>query len=102
MEKELKLFCFGFGQVAKYFVKNLIKKKIKFKLITTNTKKTQLKKFNNIKNKSYYFLNNKFDEKLLKDLNTSQKVLISIPPKNREDIVLKVFSRSLKKTNLIG
>ena len=97
MDKKFKLFCFGFGQVAKYFVKNLIKKKIKFELITTNTKKTQIKKFNNKKNKSYYFFNNKFDKKLLKDLNTSQKVLISIPPKNREDIVLKEFSKSFKK-----
>ena len=79
MEKKFKLFCFGFGQVAKYFVKNLIKNKFDFDLVTTNTRKTQNKKFNNLQYKSYYFADNKFDNNLLNDLNSSNKILISIP-----------------------
>ena len=45
MKKKFKLFCFGFGQVAKYFVNNLVKNNFNFELITTNTTKTQLKNF---------------------------------------------------------
>ena len=66
MKKKFKLFCFGFGQVAKYFIKNLIIKNFNFDLITTNTTNTQLKEFNNLKYKSYclilhiFFLNHPF------------------------------------------
>jgi len=91
------LFCFSFGQVAKYLVKNLIKKNLDFDLITTNTKETQSKKFNNLKYTSYYFIDNKFDNNLLNELNSSNKVLISIPPKNQTDIVLKSFHKNLEK-----
>ena len=97
MKKDFKLFCFGFGQVAKYFVKNLIRKKVDFDLITTNTTKTQTKTFNNIKYKSYYFCDEKFDIELLNQLSSSNKVLISIPPKKKEDIVLKIFDATFKK-----
>jgi len=97
MKKDLKLFCFGFGQVARYFVQNLIKKNIKFKLIATNTKKTQIKNFKGISYKNYFFSNNKFDKDLLNELNSSNKVLISIPPKNKIDIVLKIFNKNFKK-----
>ena len=56
MKKNFKLFCFGFGQVAKYFVNNLVQNNFKFDLITTNTYKTQLKKFNGKKYKSYHHI----------------------------------------------
>lgn len=97
MKEKINLFCFGFGQVAKYFVKNLIKKKINFNLFTTNTKETYFKEFYNIKYKSYFFLNNKFDPKLLDALNSSNKVLISIPPKNKVDRVLKLFKKNFEE-----
>ena len=87
MKKDFKLFCFGFGQVAKYFVENLIKKNFTFELIATNTKETQLKEFKDIKYKSYYFLDNKFDKNLLEDFRSSNKILISVPPKKKQDIV---------------
>ena len=99
MKKSIKLFCFGFGQVAKYFVKSIIKNNYNFELITTNTKDTKLENFNNLKYKSYYFYNNNFDKDLLKELDTSNKVLISIPPKNSIDLVLKNFSCSFQNKN---
>ena len=37
---EINLFCFGFGQVAKDFINNLKKNKIKVNLITTSRQKT--------------------------------------------------------------
>ena len=91
-----KLFCFGFGQVAKYFVKNLIEKNYKFDLITTNTTDTQIKKISNLNYKTYFFKDDKFDDNLLKDLNSSNKVLVSIPPKNETDIVLNLFDKSFR------
>ena len=97
MNKKIKLFCFGFGQVAKYFVRNLKKNKINFELFATNTKGTQLKKFNTIEYKSYFFYDNTFDPNLLKDLNTANKILISIPPRNKTDLVLKNFKKNFKK-----
>ena len=97
MKKKFKLFCFGFGQVANYFVRNLIKHNLNFDLITTNTSSTQINKINNLDYKSYYFADSKFDKNLLKDLSTSDKVLISIPPKDDKDIVLKTFAENFKK-----
>ena len=97
MLKKFKLFCFGFGQVAQYFIKNLNRNNLDFEFISTNTNKTKLKKFNNLEHKSYYFVDNEFDEDLLNDLNSSDKVLISIPPKNKIDIVLKLFDKHFKK-----
>ena len=91
-----KLFCFGFGQVAKYFVKNLIDKNLKFDLIATNTTATQTKKIENLNYKTYFFKDDKFDVNLLKDLNSSNKVLVSIPPKNETDIVLNLFYKSFR------
>ena len=98
MSKNFKLFCFGFGQVARYFVEKLVEKNFDFNLITTNTTKTQLKKFNNLKYKSYYFFNNNFDKDLLHDLNSSEKILISITPKEATDIVLKSFKKNFEKS----
>ena len=97
MKKKFKLFCFGFGQVAKYFVKNLIKKNFDFELITTNTKKTYSAEFDKLKYKSYYFLNDQFDNNLLKHLNSADKVLVSISPKDQNDIVLKSFHKNFEK-----
>ena len=97
MKKYFKLFCFGFGQVAKQFTENLIEKKYNFDLVTTNTTATQTKELNNKKYKSYYFLDNKFDKDLLSELDSSNKILISISPKNGTDVVLKEFSHKFKK-----
>ena len=94
MKKKFKLFCFGFGQVARYFVKNLVDKNYDFELAATNTTKTQFRKFYNKKFKSFYFFNNKFDEKLLVELNKFDKVLISIPPRKQFDVVLRIFNQT--------
>ena len=82
---------------CKIFCNELKKKNYNFDLTTTNTSKTQLKEFNNLKYKSYHFTGNIFDSNLLDELNSSNKVLISIPPKNRKDVVLKIFSKIFKK-----
>ena len=95
--KNFKLFCFGFGQVAKYFIKNIIKNNLNFELFATNTKGTQIKEFNKIKYKSYFFYDNTFDPDLINDLNSANKVLISIPPRSNIDLVIKNFENNFKK-----
>ena len=97
MKKKFKLFCFGFGRVAKYFTENLIKNDFNFDLVTTNTRNTEIKKFKNKRYKSFFFKNNNFDKKLIKELILSNKVLISIPPKNQKDVVLHNFNKIFKK-----
>ena len=98
MEKRFKLFFFGFGQVAKYFLNKLIQEKYNFDLVTTNTKKTENKIFNKFNFQSYYFFNNKFDPQLLNELENSNKVLISIPPIEGHDVVLKTFHKIFKES----
>ena len=97
MEKNFKLFCFGFGQVEKKFVENLINDDFNFDLVTTNTSKTEVKKFKNKKHKSFFFKDGKFDRNLIRELILSNKVLISISPKNQEDITLNNFNKIFKK-----
>jgi len=101
----VKLFCFGFGQVARYFVKKLSLEKKNFRLITTNTKKTLDLKFQNIKFKSYFFSNYAYDKKIISGLENATHILISIPPKNYKDLVLESFKKILyqqRKIKWIG
>tara|TARA_B100001175_G_scaffold260467_1_gene229394 strand:- start:491 stop:1369 length:879 start_codon:yes stop_codon:yes gene_type:complete len=97
MKKKFKLFCFGFGQVAKYFIESLIKNDFNFDLVTTNTTKTTTKKFKKKIYKSFFMKGNKFDKKLIKELVSSNKILISISPKGKKDIVLNNFAKFFKK-----
>ena len=39
--KKINFFFFGFGQTAKYFVRELVKSKVSFTFCATNTKKTK-------------------------------------------------------------
>ena len=94
--KKIKLFCFGFGQVAKYFVKKLINDKYSLSLVTTNTLKTKEFFFKNQKFKSYFFNNENYDKKLIKDLNNSNIILVSIPPVDGEDVVANFFEKEIK------
>ena len=38
--REINIFCFGFGQVAKDFIKKILLNKIKINLITTSRQKS--------------------------------------------------------------
>ena len=89
-----KLFIFGFGQVAEYFVKNQM---IKNKIFLTSTKKTYIKKYSNKKIIVFYFKNKKSDKRIEKILKNSDYILVSIPPNKYGDVVLKKFKPILKK-----
>ena len=93
---KINIFCFGFGQVAKSFVKKLKIEKIQFKLTTTSRQETQSKNFEDINYKSFQFNEKKFDNNLIKNLDEADYILISIAPVNGEDIVIKNFKERFK------
>ena len=97
--KKINIFCFGFGQVAKNFIYNL-NKTYEVNLATTSREKTQKKKIYGINYTSYHFLDNYFDKQILKVIKDYEYILISIPPKNGTDIVIKNFQNILKNLNL--
>ncbi len=97
--KTNKFFFFGFGQTAKYFVKNLIKSNKKFTFNATNTKKTKQKIFLRKKFMTFKFSDYSYDKKLISNLMKSDYILVSIPPQKKKDLVLKNFHNILKKTN---
>ena len=99
MEKKIKFFFFGFGQTAKYLVKELVKSKKKFIFNATNTTKSKILSFNNRKFNSFKFKDDNYDKKLLKELQNSDYILVSIPPQKKQDLVLKKFSKFLINSN---
>ncbi len=97
--QEINLFCFGFGQVAKEFLKNLLKYKIKINLITTSRKRTGKYKYLNLKYTNFNFDQNSFDKKLLKDIEKFNHILISTPPVNSKDLFLELLKSNYNILN---
>ena len=95
--KNIRLFCFGYGQVAKKFVAKLNSNKIDLDLSVTTRQKTKRIKEQNFSFHSFNFDNDQFDTSLEKKLTEADHILISIPPVNGEDIVAKYFNSHLKK-----
>ena len=92
---KIKIFCFGFGQVAESFINKLIQEKKIFDLSITSRQETHQIEFNNFKITSYFFNNDKFDESIKSKLEDSNFILISIPPINGIDVVAKYFSTNV-------
>ena len=98
--KDLSIFCFGFGQVAKNFITKLCLEKIKVHLSVTSRDKIKEKKFNEINYNSFYFEDESFDSELIIKLKQAKHILISIPPVLGNDIVLKnLVEEHFKETN---
>ncbi len=98
MEK-INIFCFGFGQVAKNFIMKVKKEGILFNLTTTSRQKTSKRQFENFEHQSFYFDENDFDQNLLNNLKKADYILISIPPINNEDVVIKKLKKNIKNLN---
>jgi nucleoside-diphosphate-sugar epimerase len=99
MEK-INIFCFGFGQVAKNFIKKINTKNIKINLTVTTRESSGKKNFEGINYDSFQFSQNSFDKSLIKNLEDSNYILVSIAPINGEDIVIKNFQDFLKRKNV--
>jgi len=96
MEK-MNVFCFGFGQVAKNFIRKINSENITLNLTVTSRKKSEKKYFDKIEYQSLQFSENYFDQKIVESLKLSDHILISIAPVNEEDIVIKKFQNIFEK-----
>ncbi len=97
--KNINIFCFGFGQVAKNFIKKLEHEKLNIKLSTTSREKTMQKKIGNLSYQSFHFDGLKYDKDLVEQLNKSDHILISIAPADGKDIVIENFQKIIKKSS---
>jgi nucleoside-diphosphate-sugar epimerase len=98
--KDINIFCFGFGQVAKNFIKKLSIEKYNINLSTTSRSESSKQTFKGINYNSYLFNNKKFDQNLLIKLKEADHILISIPPENQEDLVIKNFSKFIESSKV--
>ncbi len=98
--KAINIFCFGFGQVAKNFIKKLSIEKYNINLSATSRSESSKKIFNGINYNSYLFNSEKFDQNLVVKLKEADHILVSIPPENQEDLVVKNFSKFLKSSKV--
>ena len=98
--KEINIFCFGFGQVAKNFIKKLSIEKYHINLSTTARSGSSKKTFKGINYNSYLFNGEKFDQNLVVKLKEADHILVSIPPENKEDLVVKNFSKFLERSKI--
>jgi nucleoside-diphosphate-sugar epimerase len=98
--KEVNIFCFGFGQVAKNFIKKISSENLKINLAATSREKSQKKFFNKLSYESFQLDANTFDQTLIERLKKSDYILVSIAPINGEDIVLKKFINIIENSNV--
>ena len=96
---DLNIFCFGFGQVAKTFIQKLKLENFNINLSATSRKKTHTLKFNNINYTSFQFEGDDYDIELIKNLEKSDHILVSIPPREGTDLVIKNFSNIIENCN---
>ena len=90
------IVCFGFGQVAKNFIKKLKDQGATFKLTTTSREETKTKEFENINYESFQFTKEGFDKNFLKRFEEADHILLSIAPIHGVDIVIKNFKDNFK------
>jgi len=98
--KKINIFCFGFGQVAKNFIKKLSIEKYDINLSTTSRNESSKETFKGINYNSYLFNSEKFDKNLLVKLKEAEHILVSIPPENQSDLVIKNFSKFLESSKI--
>jgi len=87
----MNIICFGFGQVAKNFIKKINSENVKINLTVTSREKSERKNFDGLAYERLQFSENFFDKKLIENLKSSNHILISIAPVSGEDIVIKNF-----------
>ena len=92
----INIFCFGFGQVAKSFINKVHSENIKFNLSTTSTSKTCKKSINKVDYQNFFLKNDEFDINLIKKLKEADHILVSIPPINGIDQVIKNFLKDIE------
>jgi nucleoside-diphosphate-sugar epimerase len=89
--KSMNIICFGFGQVAKSFIRKLNDQGISLKLSTTSREESKTKKFENINYERFQFTEEGFDKNLISRFEEADHILLSIAPINGTDIIIKNF-----------
>ena len=90
------IICFGFGQVAKNFIKKLNDQGTPFKLTTTSREESENKKFENTNYESFQFTEEGFDKNFISRFEEADHILLSIAPINGTDIVIKNLKNYFK------
>jgi nucleoside-diphosphate-sugar epimerase len=98
--KTMNIICFGFGQVAKNFIKKINSENLKINLTVTSREKSEKKSFDDLDYESLQFSENSFDKNLIENLKYSNHILVSIAPVNGEDIVIKNFKNIFDKSKI--
>ena len=98
--KNINIFCFGFGQVAKSFLTKIDLENYKINLSITSRNETAKKNFNGISYHNYFLDGEKYDQDLISNLKKSDHILISIPPIEGSDIVFKMFSKLIEDSKV--
>ena len=98
--KGINIFCFGFGQVAKNFIKKLSVEQYNINLSATSRSESSKKTFKGINYNSYLFNRDNFDQNLVVKLKEADHILVSIPPENQEDLVIKNFSKFIESSKV--
>ena len=96
----IKIFSFGFGQVAKNFIKKLKDQGATFKLTATSREESKTEEFENITYESFQFTKEGFDKNFLKRFEEADHILLSIAPIHGVDIVIKNFKDNFKSNKL--
>ena len=94
----MNIICFGFGQVAKNFIKKLIDQGATFKLTTTSREESKTKEFENINYESFQFTEEGFDKNFILRFEEADHILLSIAPINGIDIVIKNLKEYFKSS----
>jgi len=89
--KTINILCFGFGQVAKNFIKKINSENLKINLTITSREKSDKKRFDDLDYESLHFSEHSFDQKLIENLKFSDHILVSIAPVDGEDVVVNNF-----------
>ena len=98
--KKLNIFCFGFGQVAKEFIKKLLSEKYNLNIAITTRQESNIIEFLGQEISNFEFNNDKIDKNIFKKLKDFDHILISIPPEHERDLVLKYFSKEILDQNI--
>ena len=96
----MNIICFGFGQVAKNFIKKLKDQGATFKLTATSREESKTEEFENITYESFQLTKEGFDKNFLKRFEEADHILLSIAPIHGVDIVIKNFKDNFKSNKL--
>ena len=96
----MNIVCFGFGQVAKNFIKKINSENLKINLTVTSREKSDKKSFDDLVYESLQFSESSFDKRLIENLKYSSHILVSIAPVNGEDLVTKNFKNIFNNSKI--